>query len=51
MLGAVQQPLTSSYPRGIEVEALLQAVTALHRDGILTDAEFESKQQRLAAQL
>ncbi|HYN33095.1 MAG TPA: hypothetical protein VES40_10765 [Ilumatobacteraceae bacterium] len=38
----------ASYTRGIEVEALLQAVTALHRDGILTDTEYETKRQRLA---
>jgi hypothetical protein len=45
----VDAVLTASYTRGIEVEALLQAVTALHRDGILTDAECESKRQRLAS--
>lgn len=51
MVDAVHQPLGASYPRGLEVEVLLQAVTALHRDGILTDAEYETKRQRLTAQL
>ena len=50
MVDAVRQPLTASAQRRIEVEALLQAVIALHRDGILTDAEYELKHQRLAAQ-
>jgi len=35
--------------RDIEVEVLLQAVTTLRREGILTDAECEVKRQRLAA--
>lgn len=39
-----------SVERGIEVEVLRQAVTALHRDGILTDAEYETKRRRLSAQ-
>ncbi len=46
----VFQPVASSYERGLEAEVLLEAVVALHRDGILTDAEYESKRQRLAAQ-
>ena len=48
MVDVVHQPVTAVYTRDIEVEALLQAVTALHRDGILTDAEYETKRQRLA---
>ena len=36
--------------RAIEVETLLQAVTALRRNGILTDAEYEAKHRRLVAQ-
>ena len=50
-IDAVDRPFASSYERGVEAEVLLQAVTALHRDGILTDAEYETKRQRLAAQL
>ena len=41
----------SSYERGIEAAVLLEAVAALHRDGILTASEYETKRQRLAAQL
>jgi len=41
----------SSDERGIEAAVLLDAVVALHRDGILTAAEYETKRQRLAAQL
>lgn len=51
MVDAVDQSLPSSYERGLEAEVLLQAVVALHRDGILTDAEYETKRRRLAAQL
>lgn len=48
MVDVVHQTVTAVYTRDIEVEALLQAVIALHRDGILTDAEYETKRQRLA---
>ncbi len=34
---------------GLEVGALLTAVTALHLDGLLTDAEYRAKRQRLIA--
>jgi len=51
MVDEVDDPFVSSYERGVEAEVLLEAVTALHRDGILTDAEYETKRQRLAAQL
>lgn len=44
---AVDRPPSSSSERGIEVEALLDAAAALHRDGILTDAEYETKHRRL----
>lgn len=50
-LEAGDRTVACSYERCIEVEALLEAVTALRRDGILTDAEYEAKHQRLAAQL
>ncbi len=37
--------------RGIEAQVLLRAVTALRLDGILSEAEYETKRQRLAARL
>ena len=37
--------------RGLEVGALLQAATALHLDGLLTDAEYRAKRRRLADRL
>jgi hypothetical protein len=46
----VDRPLVSSQERELEAEVLLRAFTALHRDGILTDAEYETKRQRLVAQ-
>ncbi len=45
----VGHPLSPSALRGLEVGALLQAVTALHLDGLLTDAEYRAKRLRLAA--
>ena len=50
-LDAVARPVAFANERGIEVRALLRAVTALRRDGILTVAEYEAKRQRLSAQL
>jgi hypothetical protein len=35
--------------RGIEVAELLRVITALHLDGLLTDAEFRTSRQRLVA--
>jgi hypothetical protein len=43
------QPLSPSALRSLEVGALLQAVTALHFEGLLSDAEFRAKRLRLAA--
>jgi hypothetical protein len=37
--------------RNLEVRELLQAIAALHLDGLLTDAECRSKRQLLTAQL
>ena len=37
--------------RSLEAEVLMEAVTALHRAEILTDAEYEAKRRRLAAHL
>lgn len=47
----VGQPPSPETLRGLEVGALLQAVTALHLDGLLTDGEYRAKRRRLAAQL
>lgn len=41
---------SASSLRDIEAGVLLQAVTALHHDGLLTDAEYEHKRQRFIAQ-
>jgi len=52
-----QPPKTSDRPvgmsalRGLEAEVLLRAVSALRLDGILSEAEYQAKRQRLAAQL
>ncbi len=50
-LEAVDRPVACSHERSLEVEVLLQAITALRRDDILTDAEYEAKRQRLTARL
>ncbi len=49
-MAAVDRSFAHSYERDIEVQVLLRAVTALRHEGILTDAEYEAKRQRLAAQ-
>lgn len=48
--GVVDRDVARLPERAIEVETLLQAVTLLRRNGILTDAEYEAKHRRLAAQ-
>ncbi len=45
-----ERPLSYSYERRIEIDVLLRAVTSLHDDGMLTEAEYETKLQRLAGQ-
>jgi len=35
--------------RHLEAEELLRAVTALHLDGMLSEAEYQAKRQRLAS--
>lgn len=40
-----------SHERSVEAEVLLQAITALRHEDILTAAEYEAKRQRLAAHL
>ena len=50
-LDAVDRPVVCSHVRRLEVEVLLQAITALRRANILTDAEYEAKRQRLTARL
>ncbi len=37
--------------RGLEIGALLQAITELHLDGLLTDAEYRAHRRRLAARI
>ena len=49
-LDAVERPLAVR-ERSLEAEVLMEAVTALDRADILTDAEYEAKRQRLAAHL
>jgi hypothetical protein len=50
-LDVLEQPRASSYERRIELGVLLGAITALHRDGMLTESEYETKRRRLLAQL
>ena len=50
-VSTLEPPPASSFERRIEVSALLGAVAALRRDGLLTEAEYEAKRQRLAPQL
>jgi len=35
--------------RGLEIGALLHAITALHVDGLLTDDEYRTKRRRLTS--
>jgi hypothetical protein len=45
------QPPSPATLRGLEVGALLQAVTALHLEGLLTEVEYRAKRRHLAAWL
>lgn len=45
------QPPSPATLRGLEVGALLQAVRALHLEGLLTDVEYRAKRRHLAAWL
>ncbi len=40
-----------SWLRSVEAEVLLSAIGALRAGGFLTEAEYQAKRQRLAAQL
>ena len=51
VFGLVGQPPSPATLRGLEIGALLQAVTALHLDGLLTDVEYRAKRRGLAARL
>jgi hypothetical protein len=42
---------SASVLRGLEVGALLQAVTELHLVGLVTDAEYRATRRRLAARI
>ena len=48
---AVDRPVACSHVRSLEVEVLLQAITALRRADILTGAEYEAKRQQLIARV
>ena len=37
--------------RGLEIGALLQAITELHLDGLLSDAEYRATRRRLTARI
>ena len=50
-LNTADGTLACSHELGLEARVLLQAITALRGAGILSDAEFESKRQRLTARL
>ncbi len=50
-VGVLERPLESSYVLRNEVGVLLAAVAAVHRDGMLTEAEYETKRRRLLARL
>lgn len=45
------QPPSPATLRGLEVGALLQAASALHLDGLLSENEYRATRRRLAAQL
>ena len=51
VFGLVGQPPSPATLRGLEIGALLQAVTALHLEGLLTDGEYRAKRRCLAARL
>lgn len=50
-LDAFDRPATGSRVRRLEAEVLMQAITALHRAELLTDAEYVAKRHRLSARL
>ena len=50
-VGVLERPLASTYELRNEVSVLLAAVATLHRDGMLTEAEYETKRRRLLARL
>lgn len=43
------RPVGLSSVRGIEAAELLRVITALRRDGMLTEAEYQAKRHRLIA--
>ena len=43
------RPIGLSALRGVEVAELLRVVTTLHLEGLLSDAEYRVKRQRLVA--
>ena len=47
MVEEADRPVGLSSLRGVEAEVLLQAVRDLHLDGMLSEAEYQAKRQRL----
>jgi len=47
---AADRPAGFASLRGLEVQELLRAVSALRLDGVLTEAEYRAKRRRLATQ-
>jgi hypothetical protein len=43
------RPVGLSSLRGIEAAELLRVITALRRDGMLTESEYQAKRRRLIA--
>lgn len=50
-LDAFDRPAAGSRVRRLEVEVLMQAIMALHRAELLTDAEYAAKRHRLSTRL
>ncbi len=50
-LASISDTADRSALRALEVQELLRAVAALRLDGTITEAEYQAKRRRLAAQL
>jgi hypothetical protein len=48
-MAEADRPVGMASLRGIETEVLLRAITALRAAGMLSEAEYQAKRQRLAA--
>ena len=49
-LDTLDRPASEPSLRHVEAGVLIEAFMALHRDGLLTDTEYQYKRLRLAAQ-